>query len=264
MVSLKLLSLFLPSLATATTLLSDPALIAKRNTTLPTKFGILLYPGYTALDVFGPLESINIYGQAHTIDLYLIAATLDPISTNNVFTTASNSTSYFSVLPTHTFATAPQLDVLLIPGGIGEVLVDEPLQPAVDYVASIFPSLQYFLTVCSGSGLAARAGVLDGKYATTNKQVWDLTVAKGKKTKWVGKARWVIDGKIWTSSGVQAGMDLMYAFVGEVWGKEFAVSSAQGMEYLPNVDARRDPFAEVHGVSSVYDDLVMEDGRIKE
>jgi transcriptional regulator GlxA family with amidase domain len=176
---------------------------------------------------------------------------------------AQNSTTNFAVLPTHSFDTVPPIDVLLIPGGLGERSPIEELQSAIDYVARVTPDLQYLLTVCTGAGIAARAGVLDGKFATTNKQAWSSTITRGPKTKWVAKARWVRDGKIWTSSGVQAGMDLMNAFVGHVWGHDFAVSSASDMEYKPNTDARDDPFAKVHNVSSEYDDLVQADGSIK-
>jgi transcriptional regulator GlxA family with amidase domain len=188
---------------------------------------------------------------------------MDPVSTKNKMFATLNSTTNFAVLPTHTFETAPPLDVLLIPGGLGERAPVEELQGAIDYVTKVTPDLQYLLTVCTGAGIAARAGVLDGKYATTNKQAWAGTIVKGQKTKWVAKARWVVDGKIWTSSGVQAGMDLMHAFVTKVWGSEFAESSTSGMEYTPNVDARADPWAVYHGLSSEYDGLLQADGTIK-
>ena len=67
--------------------------------------------------------------------------------------------------------------MLLIPGGFGAgpylppdyKVWDPAVQPYVDYVAGVFPKLQYLFTICTGSGIAARAGVLDGHKATTNK-----------------------------------------------------------------------------------------------
>ena len=61
------------------------------------------------------------------------------------------------------------------------------------------------LTVCTGAGLAARAGLLDGKKATTNKAAWDWATSQGQATAWQKEARWVEDGNVWTSAGVTAG-----------------------------------------------------------
>jgi transcriptional regulator GlxA family with amidase domain len=69
------------------------------------------------------------------------------------------------------------------------------------------------------------------------------------KVDWVGKARWVVDGNIWTSSGVTAGMDLVFAWIAEVWGEEMAGSIADQSEYERNKDAGNDPFAEKYGVA---------------
>jgi putative intracellular protease/amidase len=67
------------------------------------------------------------------------------------------------------------------------------LEDAVDYIREVYPSLQYIVSVCTGSTLLARAGILDGKRATTNKKNWTWAVATGPKVKWV-PGRWVVDG----------------------------------------------------------------------
>lgn len=66
---------------------------------------------------------------------------------------------------------------------------------------------------------------------------------------WVGKARWVVDGNIWTSSGVSAGIDLIYAWIAEVWGEETASLIADESEYERNKDPGNDRFAERWGVA---------------
>jgi putative intracellular protease/amidase len=162
---------------------------------VPKSFGILLYPAYTALDVYGPLESLTIYGYTHTIKLYIIAATMDPVSTRNRMFAAQNSTTNFAVLPTHTFDTVPPIDVLLIPGGLGERSPIEELQSAIDYVARVTPDLQYLLTVCTGAGIAARAGVLDGKFATTNSTSFSNTKTRCLRRKRVERSREI--GSFW-------------------------------------------------------------------
>ncbi|PVH71381.1 hypothetical protein DL98DRAFT_435278, partial [Cadophora sp. DSE1049] len=63
-----------------------------------------------------------------------------------------------------------------------------------------------------------RAGVLDGKKATMNKWAFYATSALGPKTHWVAKARWVVDGNVWSSSGVSAGIDVTLAWVASLWG----------------------------------------------
>lgn len=66
---------------------------------------------------------------------------------------------------------------------------------------------KYILSVCTGSQVLARAGVLEGKKATTNKHAFKLIVEETRDMNitWVAKARWVVDGNVWTSSGVTAG-----------------------------------------------------------
>ena len=129
----------------------------------------------------------------------MIAETLDPVSSEPGMN-PPNSSFFPSVMPTHTFANAPPLDVLLVPGGGGMRAPNVKAQ--TDYIAKVFPTIPYFLTVCTGAGLAARAGVLDGRYATTNKIAWAEMNGYGPKVKWVAPARWVVDGNVWTSSGV--------------------------------------------------------------
>jgi transcriptional regulator GlxA family with amidase domain len=64
---------------------------------------------------------------------------------------------------------------------------------------------------------------------------------------WVAKARWVDDGDVWTSSGITAGMDLMYAWIEHIWGKETADLIADSSEHIRTRNAGDDPFAERWG-----------------
>ena len=130
------------------------------------------------------------------------------------------------------------------------------MNSTIAYVKKAYPKLRYLVTVCTGSTIAARAGVLDGKKATGNKAAWNFTVTSGKlscsllglyhtnpllsgpNVDWVPVARWVNDGNVWTTSGVSAGkslhftggrecstfagMDGFLAFLGNTWGEETA------------------------------------------
>lgn len=111
-----------------------------------------------------------------------------------------------TVMATHTFRNAPALDVLLIPGGIGNVALAQANDTSVeDFVRLRFDQVDYLLSVCTGAMSLAKAGVLDGRRATTNKSAWASVVGSGTNVTWVPSARWVQDGKIWTSSGVSSG-----------------------------------------------------------
>jgi putative intracellular protease/amidase len=87
---------------------------------LPSKVGVIIFPGFQLLDWAGPLDAFNILSNSHTLYLCTIAATLDPIPTQNHIQSNQGSQFSQSLVPTHTFATAPKdLEVLLIPGGLG-------------------------------------------------------------------------------------------------------------------------------------------------
>ncbi|ORY61748.1 class I glutamine amidotransferase-like protein [Pseudomassariella vexata] len=224
--------------------------MASPNENPPTKYGVLLFPGFQALDVFGPLDILNILSKYHRpkpMDLVVVAATLDPVST-----TVSDAEFGQRIVPTHTFDTAPEdIEVLLVPGGMG-TREDAIAGPAIAYVKKIFPKLRYLLTVCTGSALVAQAGLLEGKRATTNKTVWKWATAQGPNVDWVLEARWVTDNNIWTSSGISAGIsagiDMMYAFVSAMYGEETAQDIADVSEYRRNTDPTDDPFVKLADV----------------
>lgn len=110
------------------------------------------------------------------------------------------------ITATHTFQDAPALDILLVPGGMGNMALEQANDTSVeDFVALRFNHLDYLLSVCTGAVSLAKSGVLKGRKATTNKNAWAWVTSSGEDIDWVPTARWVEDGKVWTSSGVAAG-----------------------------------------------------------
>ncbi|MGA6101822.1 DJ-1/PfpI family protein [Psychrobacter pocilloporae] len=99
------------------------------------------------------------------------------------------------------------------------VKVDELVHmPAFLTLQQLSQQTEWVLSVCTGSALLAKAGLLDGKRATSNKRAWAWVISQSDQVKWIPEARWVIDGKFYTSSGVSAGMDMALGFIADQHG----------------------------------------------
>jgi len=160
-----------------------------------------------------------------------------------------------TINPTKTYDSAIeegiQYDILWVPAGpIPDAVSGAGGAPAseIAFIKAQAPKAQYVMSVCGGSGILARAGVLSGKRATTNKAFFRLVEAiTPKDITWVPKARWVIDGNIWTSSGVSAGSDMALAFVSHLAGPKVA-TVIRGQAEITERTQEDDPFAEFHGL----------------
>jgi len=138
-------------------------------------------------------------------------------------------------------------DVLLIPGGIGTR--KEMANPQfIAGLKRLAEASRIVTTVCTGSLLLARTGLLDGRKATSNKRVFQLVKGYAPKVEWIAKARWMEDGKYFTSSGVSAGMDMTLAVIAKLCGREKSLEIASRAEYEWHEESSWDPFAAVAGV----------------
>ncbi|KZL81749.1 dj-1 family protein, partial [Colletotrichum incanum] len=240
---------------------------------LPKNFGMIIYRAYEMLDVFGPLDALGLLARMHQLNLYMISETMDPVTVEPVSAAMNAKNSSFVspelprfqnrpsphgasasapgyvnmcfpvILPTHTYATAPKdIEVLMVPGGLWTRSPN--LNATISYIRTTYPRLRYLISICTGASVVARAGVLDGRRATTNKASWADTIVHGPRTEWVPKARWVVDGNVWTSSGVSAGIDATLAFIEEVYGAANATYISDLMEYDWHRDSTWDPYSE--------------------
>ncbi|KAI9663720.1 MAG: hypothetical protein M1821_007210 [Bathelium mastoideum] len=233
----------------------------------PKSFGVLYYPAFEVLDIAGPLEALNVLSRMkgfEDMELSIISKTLDPVSVGPIApnTTSQNFAGRQRYLPTHTFADAPPLDVLIIPGGAGSA---DPspgggkpdIQGYIDFARKAYNGLdgrrplKYLITVCNGTIVAAKAGILDGHKATTNKDGWDDITPLGPRTHWIAKARWISSGNIWTTSGVSAGTDGVLAWMDSMLPDEIATKVAVNIEWIRAQSADDDPFAEIEGCKDV-------------
>ncbi|KAI9158474.1 Isonitrile hydratase [Paramyrothecium foliicola] len=204
-------------------------------------YGFVLFQALDVIDVFGPLDVFQL--MAHSVqqmNLHLIAATLDPVSTAPVAMNRFNSSFWPVLTPTSTFDDDVDLDVLVVPGGPGAR--NPNLDPLLGYLRKMFPRVKVFMTICTGAGLAARAGLLNDTLATTNKNAWATMTAWGPDVNWVSPARYTIDGKVWTSSGVTSSLDLSFAFLEAYWGAAHKERIAAIIEHVPR-DRDDDPFS---------------------
>ena len=199
--------------------------------------GAILYEGFELLDMFGPLEMFTAL-PPEELEVVMIAQQAGPILAGSM-TGAKMPT----VNADYSFEDAPALDLLLLPGGLGTIPeLENPLM--LDFLASRAATAKITASVCSGSALLAKVGVLDGHKATSNKQFFSLATSSSDKVDWQERARWVDDGPVVTSSGVSAGTDMALAIIARLFGQEMAEGIANGAEYSWHRNADEDPFAD--------------------
>ena len=198
--------------------------------------GVVLFEGFELLDVFGPLEMFGL--AADHFEIRLIS------QTGGVVASRQGPRSICDDL----FNTAPAIDVLLVPGGIGtRGEVNNPVM--LDWLKERSQQAELVAAVCTGSALLAKAGVLDGLRATSNKLAFAWAASQSEKVQWQKQARWVEDGKFFSSSGVSAGIDMSLAVIAKLVSQQAAEEAAKFAEYTWQRDADCDPFASVVGVS---------------
>jgi transcriptional regulator GlxA family with amidase domain len=199
----------------------------------------VLFEGFTVLDLYGPVQAFASCriptaegGFNRLFEIFTIAEQTGVVRSGEGPPSVAE----------HSFAEAPSYDILLIPGGFGtRAAVGNP--HFLDQLATASQSATTTATVCTGSALLARTGLLDHRSATSNKLAWDWVLQQGPQVQWVRQARWVDDGDVITSSGVSAGIDMTLSLIARMYGREMALTSARNMEYIWNEDATNDPFA---------------------
>jgi cyclohexyl-isocyanide hydratase len=137
------------------------------------------------------------------------------------------------------FSEAGPTDVLFVPGGSGGRTAMEDGH-VMSYLRDKGRSCKAVLSVCTGSFLMQRAGLLNGKRATTHWAFLDHLKSDPNVT--VVERRFVHDGNIWTAGGVSAGMDMMLAFIADSFGESVAADVQLDAEYFPDDKIYGRPF----------------------
>ena len=188
---------------------------------MPKTVAIFLFDEVEVLDFAGPFEVFAVTGaQTQAFEVFTVAETDRPIRARNGL----------MVVPTHSFATAPRADIVVIPGGYGTRPLLEN-ENVLAWVRHVDREAQLMLSVCTGSLLLGRAGLLAGLAATTHHLAFAELRKCAPDSEIREGARLVDNGRIVTSAGVSAGIDMSFHIVARELGHETAGKIARYIEY---------------------------------
>ncbi|MGE3915479.1 MAG: DJ-1/PfpI family protein [Hyphomicrobiaceae bacterium] len=186
------------------------------TTPTPFRIGLLLFPEITQLDMTGPYEVFTKFPGA---EVHLVWKTLEPVTANGGM----------RILPTTTYATCPQLDLVCVPGGGGmNPLLNDA--ETLDFLRRQAPDARYVTSVCTGALVLGAAGLLKGKRAATHWMSREMLAAFGATPV---AERVVVDGKVITGGGVTAGIDFALTIAAQAFGPELSKAIQLGIEYDP-------------------------------
>ena len=180
------------------------------------RIAFLLFPNVTQLDLTGPAQVLSRLPDAR---IELVAKGLDPVPTD----------AGFPLLPSATFETASQPDILCVPGGFG---VTDAMEDGATlaWLRKAAADAQWVTSVCTGALVLGAAGLLDGYRATTHWASHDYLASFGAIPV---KQRVVFDRNRVTGGGVTAGIDFGLALVAAVQGDDYARFVQLSLEYDP-------------------------------
>ena len=200
------------------------------------RVGILIFPDVEVLDFCGPFEVFSVTRlneskgreEPSPFEVLLVAESLEAIST----------IGGMRVLPNRTLRTCPPIDILLVPGGWGTR--QEMSNPRlIAWVKKRTQQVELLASVCTGALILGSTGLLDGRTATTHWKSLDLMSQRFPSVKVDRRRHVVVDGRIITSAGISAGIDLALHIVQHYFGKRAAHATARHMEYSFTKNNRR-------------------------
>ena len=206
------------------------------NKKIPLIVGILIFDDVEILDVAGPFEVFAVtrlndeqrLQQSSPFKVYLISETNKQIT----------SIGGLRLTPDVTITECPNLDLLIIPGGWG-TRKESKNRILVNWIGNQFTNDRLIASVCTGSSLLGKAGLLDGRDATTHWRAFDFLQESAPKARILKNVRFTLIEPIFTSAGVSAGIDLALRIVSHFFGTNIGQATASHMEYpYPNTDQR--------------------------
>lgn len=185
--------------------------------------GIYLFNKVELLDFAGPYEVFSTTSELNNNKIFKVFT----ISADGG---AVKSVNGLIVIPDYSFDNHPKIDILIIPGGEG-TKKEITKSNVMEWVNKTQESAEIFATVCSGARIPAVLGLLDGLEATTHHLVIDDVKALAPRVIIDHTKRFVDNGKIMTSGGISAGIDLSLHIVKKLYGEDIANKTMDYMEY---------------------------------
>ncbi len=184
--------------------------------------GILIFDDVEELDFIGPWEVFSYAFKDRPDDTVVTIST-----TGEILKCAKG----LRVIPDHSFESAPELDVVLVPGGQGTRReVDNP--DIINWIKEVAPSCQWVTSVCTGALLLHEAEITKNKRVTTHWGFVEMLRQRGNITV-LDDVRFVRDGNLVSSAGVSAGIDMSLWLLGQIFDESFARKVQKGIEYFP-------------------------------
>lgn len=197
-----------------------------------TRVGILLFPDVEELDLVGPYQ---VFGAAHAakpeaFEVFLVAAQTS---------VAIRCVNGLRVLADYDFETAPAIDLLLIPGGVGTRNVAKD-DASVAWVRATAATSRTVASVCTGARVTLAAGIAAGRRITTHWTAIEELRADGRAAEVLSDVRYVEDGNVVHSAGVSAGIDMSLWLLGQIEDPDFARQIQKAIEYFPEPPYQED------------------------
>ncbi len=183
--------------------------------------GIFLFDDMELLDFAGPYEVFSVTGELNGGTLTVFSVTQDGEAVKTV--------NGLTVTPDYSFSNHPAIDLLVIPGGVGTKAEMEK-DGVLAWIGKANKSATLTMSVCSGARLLGKLGLLDGRECTTHHEVMDAVKAIAPNAILTRK-RFTGDGRLFTSAGISAGIDLSLHIVENLFGRDVMESTKVYMEY---------------------------------
>ena len=201
------------------------------------KTGILVFPDVEVLDFCGPFEVFAVTRlderkrreEPSPFAVFLVADGTDPVVT----------AGGMKVLPEYGLDDCPPLDILVVPGGWGtrRAMNDGRL---LGWIGERAREVEILASVCTGALLLGKAGLLEGRRATTHWRALDWMEELFPATRVERERHFVAEGALFSSAGISAGIDMSLRIVARLCGEAVARAAARQMEYpYPEQDGRR-------------------------
>jgi transcriptional regulator GlxA family with amidase domain len=201
------------------------------------RVGILIFPDVEVLDFAGPFEVFSVtrmseerrYSEPSPFQVFLVAEREGPVV----------AVGGLRLLPEYAIANCPPLDILVVPGGWG-TRAQENNATLIQWIRDRGSRVETLTSVCTGSFLLGKAGLLDGRQATTHWRSLDR-MSDSFPSVAVERSLHVVEaGSVFTSAGISAGIDMALRVVARYYGEGVARATSRHMEYpFPDSNARR-------------------------